>query len=472
MEPGASFELAPSTLRRVLSRALAAGAGRADVFLERSERTSLVLEDGHVARAAHSVDRGAGVRTVQGDRVGFAHTEDLTSRSLLAAARAASEGLDGSGGAAGAARPLGTVPVPDLSRERQPFSGAPVARRVALLEHLDRRIRALEGRVSHVTLSLTDELSHVGIATSEGRRVDDRRPRATLRASCAGTVGARRELASAGLGVRAGFEAFDEARLEALAVELVGQLGLQFEARRPPAGEFPVVLAAGSSGILLHEAIGHGLEADFNRKNLSIFAGRLGTAVACSDVTLVDSGLIPNQHGGLNVDDEAEPAAETVLVERGVLRSYLHDRISAAHYGVRSTGSGRRQSFRHTPIPRMRCTYMLAGPRPGAELVASVRRGLLATSFGNGQVQIGAGDFSFYVRVGWWIEDGRPVYPVKDVNLIGNGPRVLGAIDLVGDDLRLDDGTWTCGKDGQHVPVGVGMPSVRVPSLIVGGVTP
>jgi TldD protein len=428
-----------------------------------------VLEQGRVTRAAHAVDHGAGVRTVQGDRVGFASTEELTPRALAEVAAAAAR-VSGTG-APGPTRPLRRREVRDLSPEGQPFDAAPTSTRVDLLTRLDERLRRLDPRIASVTLSLTDERSQVRIATSEGRLVDDVRPGATLRASCVGVAGQRRELAMLGFGVRAGLEAFDDARLDLLAANLVGQLGLLFDARRPPAGEFPVVLSAGSSGILLHEAIGHGLEADFNRKNVSIFADRLGTPVASPDVTLVDSGLLPHKHGALNVDDEGEPSAETVLVERGVLRSYLHDRISAAHYGVASTGSARRQSFRHVPLPRMRCTYMLAGPRERDEVVASVRCGLLATTFGNGQVQIGAGDFSFYVRVGWWIEDGRLAYPVKDVNLIGNGPDVLATIDLVGNDLVQDDGAWTCGKDGQGVPVSLGMPTVRVPSLVVGGVT-
>jgi len=463
-------------MRRTLARALGSGGEWGEIYLERRESTNVSLEEGRVTRASHVVERGAGVRAVAGGRYGYASTEDLSPRALLGAAEAASR-VSGPGGAGSGPPPRSrprvfrTAPVADLSPVSEPFEAAPMARRVDLVTALDVRVRALEPRVTHVTVSLGDELSEVAIARSDGRVVEDRRPRVGLRVTCVGQDGTRREQATVGYGARVGAEALSSALVERLSARLVEQLRALFEARRPPAGEFPVVLDAGSSGILLHEAIGHGLEADFNRKGTSIFAGRMNSVIASPDVTLIDTGLIPNQHGALNVDDEGEPGAATVLVERGVLRSYLHDGISAAHYGVVPTGSARRESFRHPPFPRMRCTCLQAGPRPRDEIIRSVRRGLLASAFGNGQVQIGAGDFSFYVRLGWWIEDGRLAYPVKDVNLIGNGPRVLAAIDLVGDDLRVDDGTWTCGKAGQSVPVGMGMPTVRVPALTIGGVS-
>lgn len=463
------FDVSEGTLARTLQRALTRGGERSDVFLEHRATTSLLLEEGQVKRAAHTVDRGAGVRAVCGDRVGYAHTEELTPRALSRAADVA---------ARVACSPVEATPaVPDLRRpasvRRSPGERlgreASAAGRVERLAALDARIRALEARVTHVTLSLTDELSVVAIARSDGRLVEDRRPRLVVRATCLGESGGRREQATVSFGVRAGLDALDDARLGRLADDLAAQLRLLFEARRPPAGQFPVVLAAGSSGILLHEAIGHGLEADFNRKGVSVFADRIGTRVASPHVTLIDSGKVPGQHGSLDVDDEGEPTAETVLVRDGVLCSYLHDSISAAHYGVASTGSARRESFRCAPLPRMRCTYLLPGPCPGAEVVGSVKRGLLASTFGNGQVQIGAGDFSFYVRLGWWIEDGRLAWPVKDVNLIGNGPKVLTTLDLVGNDLELVSSGGYCGKDGQRVPVGFGLPTVRAGNISIGG---
>ena len=242
-----------------------------------------------------------------------------------------------------------------------------------------------------------------------------------------------------------------------------------FEAGQPPAGEMPVVLGAGSSGILLHEAIGHGLEADFNRKGVSIYADKLGKSIAAPFVTVVDDATNEGARGAINVDDEGNAAGVTTLIHDGVLQTYLHDSISARHYGVAPTGNGRRESFRHAPLPRMRSTYMLPGPHTPEEIIASVERGIYCGNFANGQVQIGAGDFTFYVKNGWLIENGKLTRPIKDVNLIGNGPKVLEQIDMVGNDLKIDDGGWTCGKDGQSVPVSQGMPTTRVRAMTVGG---
>jgi len=242
-----------------------------------------------------------------------------------------------------------------------------------------------------------------------------------------------------------------------------------FEAQPAPAGEMPVVLAAGSSGILLHEAIGHGMEADFNRKGTSIFADKIGKAVAKPFVSIVDDGTIDRARGAINVDDEGNVAGKTNLVEGGVLTTFLHDEISAKHYGVKPTGSGRRESYKHAPMPRMRATYMLPGPHKKDEIIASVKKGIYCSNFSNGQVKIGAGDFTFYVKNGFLIEDGKLTKPIKDVNIIGNGPKVLEKIDMVSDDLVIDEGGWTCGKDGQSVPVSQGMPTVRVSSITVGG---
>jgi TldD protein len=241
------------------------------------------------------------------------------------------------------------------------------------------------------------------------------------------------------------------------------------DAGKPTAGDMPVVLAAGASGILLHEAIGHGLEADFNRKGVSIYAAKMGKKVAPDFVTVVDDGTLPGERGALNVDDEGNIPERTVLIENGVLKSYMHDEISAAHYKVNPTGSGRRESFRHHPLPRMRATYMDPGPHDPAEIIANTKRGIFATSFSNGAVQIGAGDFTFYMKTGFLIEDGKLTRPIKDVNIIGNGPKALEQVDMVGTDLTIDEGGWTCGKDGQGVPVSQGQPTVRVKSLTVGG---
>jgi TldD protein len=269
---------------------------------------------------------------------------------------------------------------------------------------------------------------------------------------------------------RDGIEAFTEERLRKLCSDVVERTMILFDARRPPAGEMAVVLKSGASGILLHEAIGHGLEADFNRKGTSIYSTLLNQKVAPDFVTVVDDGTQEHDRGALNVDDEGSATEKTVLIEKGVLRSYLHDRISAKHYGVKATGSGRRESFRHVPMPRMRSTYMLGGPHTFDEIVASVDRGIVAETFTNGQVQIGAGDFTFYVKNGWLIEKGKITAPIKDVNIIGNGPNALRDTIMAANDAKLDEGGWVCGKNGQGVPVSMGIPSVLVKSLTVGGV--
>lgn len=269
---------------------------------------------------------------------------------------------------------------------------------------------------------------------------------------------------------RAGLEYYDDSRQGRMVKEAVDRTLFLLKADKPPAGEMPVVLAAGPSAILLHEAIGHGMEADFNRKRTSIYADKMGKKIASEQVTIVDDGTLANERGALGIDDEGNPTERTVLVEDGRLSSYMYDEISARHYGVSPTGSGRRQDFRSAPIPRMRSTIMEAGPHDPQEIIKSVDRGLYCVSFANGQVNIGAGDFSFYMRQGYLIEDGKLTRPVKDVNIIGNGPEALSRIDMVGNDLVIDEGGWTCGKDGQGVPVSQGMPTVRVSKLTVGGV--
>jgi len=279
----------------------------------------------------------------------------------------------------------------------------------------------------------------------------------------------RREQNGYNVAGRAGFEFYTPERLARVVREAVARTAILFEAGAPPAGELPVVLAAGSSGILLHEAIGHGMEADFNRKGTSIYADKIGQVIARPFVNIVDDASNEGARGAINVDDEGNAAGRTHLVEDGVLATYLHDAISARHYGVAPTGNGRRESYRHPPLPRMRSTYMLPGPHTKDEIIASVKRGIYCQNFSNGQVNIGAGDFTFYVKNGWLIEDGKLTRPVKDVNIIGNGPKALEQVDMVGNDLEIDEGGWTCGKDGQSVPVSQGLPTVRVARMTVGG---
>ncbi len=461
------FDLDETALHRVLSRAMCRGGTFADVFLQYTTATTVGLEDGRVDRARSRVDRGAGIRVVVGDQTGYAFTEDLDPTALLRAAETA---------AAIAAAPPVTVPriaaltpVPDVYPAASPWSSVGVDRTVPLLARIDARCRALDPRVTRVSATLAGADSLVVVAMSNGDIVADRRPMTRIGVSITAERGRERQANGATMSARADVAWVDDERVETLCRRAVERTTILFDAVRPPAGELPVVLAAGSAGILLHEAIGHGLEADFNRTGVSIFAGRCGSRVASPLVSIVDDGTILGMRGSLNVDDEGVPGQRTVLVEEGILRGYLHDRISAAHFGAAPTGSGRRQSFRHPPLPRMRNTAMLPGPHDRDEIVASVRRGILAETFTNGQVEIGAGDFTFYIKTGFLIEDGAIVAPIKDANIIGNGPEVLRRITMVADDLLLDDAGWTCGKAGQSVPVSLGLPTTLVSGITVGG---
>ncbi|MGQ0507962.1 MAG: TldD/PmbA family protein, partial [Myxococcaceae bacterium] len=344
-----------------------------------------------------------------------------------------------------------------------------VAQKLPLLSRINAAAYETDKRIVKVNVHFTDESGAVLVATSDGRIVEDLQPQTRLNLSCLAESNGRREQNGWNVAGRQGLDWYTDARLDSLVKNAVRRTVVLFDAGPAPVGEMPVVLGSGGSGILLHEAIGHGMEADFNRKGTSVFADKLGKPVAKSFVNIVDDGSQSHLRGALNVDDEGNQAGKTMLVEGGTLTSYLHDSISAQHYGVAPTGNGRRESYKHVPQPRMRSTYMLAGPHKREEIIASVKRGIFCESFSNGQVNIGPGDFTFYVINGYLIEDGKLTRPVKDVNLIGNGPKALANIDMVADDLEIDEGGWTCGKNGQMVPVSQGMPSVRVASMTVGG---
>jgi TldD protein len=462
------FGVSAEDIRAVLATALARGADDADLYFEHSGSTAVALSDGKVNRVATHVDLGVGVRVVVGDQVGYAYTEDLSRAAMLSAARLAAEIASG----ARAREPLAATPTRYADRYpvTLPWEQVAIEERVAMVRDWEQRVFAKDSRIQKVEVSLSDSFRHVLVARPDGRLVYDYQPMTRAFVVCtARDASGRKETASANLAQRMGLEFYTPERVERLIRRAVDDTVGLFEATKPEAGEMTVVLGAGSSGILLHEAIGHGLEADFNRKGVSIYADRIGTPIAPKGVNVVDDGTLPWARGTINADDEGNAAERTVLVEDGVLRSYLHDEISARHYGVAPTGSGRRESFRHPVLPRMRATYMEAGPHDPAEIIASVERGIYCRGFANGQVQIGAGDFAFYVRHGWLIEGGRLTRPIKDVNLVGNGPRVLESIEMVGNDLVIDEGGWTCGKDGQSVPVSQGMPTVKVSRLSVGG---
>ncbi len=462
------FGITERMLRETLAAALSRGGDFADVYVEHSISNDLGLEDGAVNRAFAAVELGAGVRVVKGDQTGYGYTEDLSLPALLECARTA---------AAIAGGPAREVPprfhaggeLPQRYPLRTPWQEVGVESKLPILAGLNERVLAADPRMRKVNIHFRDESGAVLVADSTGRIVEDLQPMTLLAVSCLAEQGGRREQNGYNVAGRAGLEFYTPERLGRVVQEAVSRTAILFEAGPAPAGEMPVVLAAGSSGILLHEAIGHGMEADFNRKGISIYADKIGKPVARPFVNIVDDGTNEGARGAINVDDEGNPAGRTQLVENGVLATYMHDAISARHYGVKPTGNGRRESYRHPPLPRMRSTYMLPGPHRKEEIIASVKRGIYCQNFSNGQVNIGAGDFTFYVKNGWLIEDGKLTRPVKDVNIIGNGPKALERVDMVSDDLAIDEGGWTCGKDGQSVPVSQGLPTVRVSSMTVGG---
>jgi TldD protein len=465
---GRTFGVTEGMIRETLGAALSRGGDHADVFFQHRVGSDLGLEDGAVNRAYASAELGVGVRAVKGDQTGYGYTEDLSIEALLDCARTAAAIASGPS-RAGPATFHVRRDLPDRYPLARSWEEVAPGEKLPLLAGLEERAFASDRRIRKVNLHLRDESGVVLVADSDGRIVEDAQPMTVLSLSVLAEQDGRREQNGYNVAGRAGFEFYTPERLERVVREAVARTAVLFEAGPAPAGEMPVVLAAGSSGILLHEAIGHGMEADFNRKGVSIYADKIGRRIAAPFVNIVDDATPPGARGAINVDDEGNPAGTTRLVEGGVLATYLHDAISARHYGVAPTGNGRRESYRHPPLPRMRATYMLPGPHRTEEIIRSVKRGIYCQNFSNGQVNIGAGDFTFYVKNGWLIEDGKLTRPVKDVNIIGNGPKALEQVDMVSDDLAIDEGGWTCGKDGQSVPVSQGLPTVRVASMTVGG---
>jgi TldD protein len=462
------FGVDEQLIAKTLGVALSRGGDFADLFFQHRVSTSLSLEDGSVNRAYTGVELGVGVRVIKGDQQGYGYTEELTLEALGRAAATAAAIADGQA----TLRPIELRVASGLPHRydlKTPWEDVRPARKLPILTRLNERAFAADPRVKKVNVSLADETGGVLIADSSGRIVEDLQPMTRVGLACVAEQGGQRENNGYNISARDGIELYTEERLDRVVREAIARTMILFEAKVPEAGEMPIVMAAGSSGILLHEAIGHGMEADFNRKNTSIYADKIGKPIAQPFVTIVDDGTGDHQRGAINVDDEGVVAGKTVLVENGTLATYLHDTISARHYGVKPTGNGRRESYRHAPLPRMRSTYMENGPHTHDEIVASVKRGIYCQNFTNGQVQIGAGDFTFYVKNGMMIEDGKLTRPVKDVNIIGNGPKVLELVDMVANDLKIDEGGWTCGKDGQSVPVSQGMPTVRVGKITVGG---
>ena len=462
------FGVDEKIIHEVISTALEKGGDYCDLFFQHRITNSVGLEDNAVDRAFTNVDYGVGIRVIQGEQTGYSFTEETIPKAMKLAAKTAANIAS----QAKAMPPFKLVlhDVPNYYPIEVRWEDVGVDRKIPYLKKINDKVFTLDNRIIKSQISFSDESSHILVATSDGKMTCDYQPMTSISVSCNAEQNGRREQNGFNLSGRRGIEFFTPENLDRLANESVQRTILLFHAIKPEGGEMEVVLAPGRSGILLHEAIGHGMEADFNRKGISIFSDKIDQPVAESFVSIVDDGTNPNARGSINMDDEGNDTEKTFLVENGVLKSYLHDHISAKHYKVKPTGNGRRQSFRFAPIPRMRNTYMLPGPHKKEEIIQSVKKGLYAESFTNGEVHIGAGDFTFYVKSGWLIQDGKLTQPVKDINIIGNGPQVLKNIVMVADDLKLSEGGGTCGKDGQSAPVSMGLPTVKVSSITVGGV--
>ena len=464
------FGVTARDLDRVLGRAMARQADYADLYFEYRTNDQVHLEEGLVKHASVSTANGVGARVLAEDKTGYAFTDDVTIKNLDSAVRTANVIASDRGSELPARVPAPAGPRHDLYPVPHSSADVPLERKIALLQDLDRFARKADPRVKGVFASLLLENKVVLIASSQGWVLGDLQPLVRCNIRCIVEADGKRQAGYFGWGGRMTLDdCTDTERCEAHAREAVRRALVNLEATAAPAGPMDVVLGPGWPGILLHEAIGHGLEADFNRRKTSAFSGRIGERVATELCTVVDDGTIPSRRGSLNVDDEGTPTQRTVLIENGILRGYMHDRLNAALLGMELTGNGRRESYAHVPMPRMTNTFMLAGEESPEDIIRSVKDGLYAVSFGGGQVDITSGKFVFSANEAYRIEDGRITHPVRDATLIGNGPDVLTRVSRVGADLALDDGIGTCGKDGQGVPVGVGLPTIRVDQLVVGG---
>ncbi len=463
------FGLNESHLTRTLSEIRAHQVDDADLYFQYTRSEGWSLEEGIVKTGSFSIDQGVGVRAVSGEKTAFAYSDDISEASLMDAARTVRTIAAASKG--------GRVKVPSrrvassrsLYRDLDPIASLDSTQKVALLGRVEKMARAKDPRVSQVMAGLASEYDVVMVVRADGTLAADVRPLVRLSVTVIAEYNGRREMGSGGGGGRFGLDHFDDALAQSYVDEAVKAALVNLEARPAPAGEMSVVLGPGWPGILLHEAIGHGLEGDFNRKGSSAFSGRIGQRVAAKGVTVLDDGTLPDRRGSLNVDDEGHASQRNVLIEDGILKGYIQDSMNARLMGVKPTGNGRRESYAHVPMPRMTNTYMLGGDKDPQEIVASLKKGLYAVNFGGGQVDITSGKFVFSTSQAYWVENGKIQYPVKGATLVGNGPDALTRVSLIGNDMALDTGVGTCGKEGQSVPVGVGQPTLRIDGLTVGG---
>lgn len=462
------FQVTPQMLQKVVATAMSKGGDYADLFFEHKISNRLVLRDGKVNQSYSNVDYGVGVRTLKGDQTGFAYTENTRLEDMQDVAKTAANIADD---------PV-TFKAVEISEKLPPnyydisekWENTSIEAKVPFVQKLNDKLFSLDKKVIKATVALMDETGYVMFYNSEGLLTYDYRPMASLVCVVVMQKDGKIENAYASKSFRTGFEFLTDELIDDLATEAVDNCNILFGAGKPKAGEMPVVLGAGGSGILLHEAMGHAFEADFNRKGTSIFSDKMGQSIAKDFINIVEDGTQEMNRGSLNIDDEGNDVKKIHLVENGRLNSYIHDRISAKHYGVDPTGNGRRQSFRYSPLPRMRITYMENGPHNVEDIISNVDYGVFVDNFTNGQVNIGAGDFTFFVKSGYLIEKGRKTMPIKDINIIGNGPQALADITMAAGDAKIDNGTGMCGKGGQSVPVTMGIPTVLVKKLTVGGV--
>ena len=461
------FEVSTEMLQKVIATAMSKGGDYADLFFEHKTLNNLGLEDGKVNRAYSNIDFGVGIRVLKGDQTGFAYSENITLPDMLNAAKMAANIANSNASFnAGAVNEKKPANYYNITKK---WNDVSVKDKVPFVQKINDKVFAMDEKVIKVNAFLNDETSYTLFYNSEGRLTYDYLPMVSFGVVCIMQKGKQIENSYAARSFRKGFEWLSNDIIDELSNEVINRTNLLFEATKPKAGEMPVVMGAGGSGILLHEAIGHTFEADFNRKGTSIFSDKMGKKVAENFINIIDDGTLEGNRGSINIDDEGNEVQKTYMVKDGVLNSYLHDKISANYYGVAPTGNGRRESFRYIPIPRMRATYMEAGQNSKDDIISNVDYGVYVDNFSNGQVQIGAGDFTFFVKSGYLIEKGKLTQPIKDINIIGNGPQALADISMAANDYLMDNGTWTCGKNGQSVPVTCGLPTVLVKKLTVGG---
>ncbi len=463
------FGLNEAALTRALGEITSYGVDDADLYFQYTRSEGWSLEEGIVKTGSFSIDQGVGVRAVSGEKTAFAYSDDISEASLLDAARTV-RSISGAGQGGRVKTPKRKIATSrSLYQGFDPIATLGSTAKVKLLEKVEKLAKAKDPRIVQVMAGLASEYDVIMVVRADGTLAADVRPLVRLSVTVIAEQKGRREVGSSGGGGRLGLDYFDDAQIALYVDDAVKAALTNLDARAAPAGQMTVVLGSGWPGILLHEAIGHGLEGDFNRKGSSAFSGRIGQRVAAKGVTVLDDGTIADRRGSLNVDDEGHASQRNVLIEDGILKGYIQDSMNARLMGVKPTGNGRRESYAHVPMLRMTNTYMLGGDKEPEEIVASIKKGLYATNFAGGQVDITSGKFVFSASQAYWVENGKILYPVKGATIVGNGPDALTRVTMIGNDMQLDSGVGTCGKEGQSVPVGVGQPTLRIDGLTVGG---